>query len=296
VLKPLWDAADEQRMSFPALDLGPFRETGTPSASRSDPRAGSDARLARAGRMSGRETELLGAAGFKPCRVLIRRPLTIAAERHAYVPGLIAGLITFGVVYPHGLPVALAASALAAAALALSLVAHEAGHLLAARRVRGLTAGLLVMRPSGCVSIVEGRYADPRAAALFAAGGPLATLAVAVAYLTTALLLPVGAFATALIVPGVLNLMLLGVNLLPVAPMDGYMLMRSLLWARAGNRAEAETRAIRWSAQVLGLGILLSLLVFFGNERSGLIALFLVTTLGAQHYVASRHLAAHSPG
>jgi Zn-dependent protease len=245
--------------------------------------------------MSEKESELLGAIGIKPCRVLSRRLVTIACERHAYLPGLIGGLITFGVVRHNSLPVALATSALAAAALALSLVAHEAGHLLVARRVRGVKPGLLLMRSTGCLSIVEGRYADARGAALFAAGGPLATLAIVVVYLGTWVLLPHGALGTALLVPGFLNLMLLAVNLLPVAPMDGYMLFRSALWASVGNRAEAETRAIRGSVLVLLSAFAVSLVVLCGDGGKGIVALFLVATLTVQHHAASRKLALSRP-
>ena len=47
--------------------------------------------------------------------------------------------------------------------------------------------------------------------------------------------------------PAALNTLVLLVNLLPVAPSDGYALFRSALWAETGSRAEAERRAIAWS-------------------------------------------------
>ena len=43
---------------------------------------------------------------------------------------------------------------------------HEAGHLLFGMGSRGIQARMLVMRSSGGASIVQGRFADARSAAL----------------------------------------------------------------------------------------------------------------------------------
>jgi Zn-dependent protease len=241
--------------------------------------------------MNEQETKLVEAIGMKPCRVLTRWPLTIAFERHSYLPGLFTGTVAFGISYQHGVLAALAAAAIAGLAFTLSLVAHECGHLLLGRRVRGVTPRLLLMRSIGGVSIVEGRYGDARGAALFAAGGPLATLAITVAYVVAGLLLPAGPSATGLLLPAVLNLLLLGVNLLPVTPMDGYLLFRSALWASVGSRAEAERRAIRWSRRVLVYGLLVSVLVFCGDQQAGMLALLIFASLAVQHRAAVRQVA-----
>ena len=236
--------------------------------------------------MNAKETELMEAIGMEPCPVLTRRPLTIAVQRYYYLPGLVVGMIAFGISYRHGALIALAAGAVAALALTVSLAAHEVGHLVFGRHVKGITPRLLLLRSTGGVSIVEGRYENAGGAALFAAGGPLATLAVIVIYLVAGLLLP-APFATSLLLPAVLNLALLGVNLLPVAPTDGYMLFRSALWASIGNRPEAERRAIRWSRRVVAYGVFVSLLLFSVQPEAGVIALILCGTFALQHHSAT---------
>lgn len=244
--------------------------------------------------MNAKERELLAAIGIKPCRVLTRWPVTIAVERHAYLPGLFAGLLTFVMVYRHGAVTALAAAVIAGVALTLSMVAHEAGHLLLGREAKGVTPRLILMRATGGVSILEGRFEDARGAASFAAGGPMTSLAVSVLYLDIGLQLPMGAFRTALLLPAVINAALLALNLLPLAPMDGYMLFRSALWASIGSRAEADRRAIRWSRRLLFYGGFISLALFWADHQAGVIAGVLLASFVSQHHMATRKLPART--
>ena len=143
---------------------------------------------------------------------------------------------------------------------------------------------MLVLSGSGAVAIVEGRYKDPRGAALFAAGGPLASIAAAIVLVTCGLLVPVGPFATALIVPGVLTACLAAVNLLPLAPMDGYLLLRSWIWAGLGTRAEAERRALGWSRCLIVYGALFSIIALEQSKVVGLLGAFCCVTFGVQHH------------
>lgn len=236
--------------------------------------------------MNDDEKALLEAIGAnpKPLKVLTRRPLTIAFGRRAYLPGLAVGAITFGVTYKHGVPAGLVAAAVAGIAFTLGLIAHEGGHLLFSRWARGISSRMLVLSGAGAIAIVEGRYKDARGAALFAAGGPLASIAVAVALVTGGLILPPGLFATALIVPGVLTALLAGINLLPLAPMDGYLLFRSWLWADLGTRAEAERRALGWSRCLIVYGALFSLLALRESQLVGFLATFTCVTFAVQHH------------
>jgi Zn-dependent protease len=242
--------------------------------------------------MNEKETELVAAAGFGPARVLTRRPLTVAVARRSYVPALIGGLFAFAIVIHDGPLDALLAAAIAGAALTLSLFVHECGHLALARRANGVTPRALLMRSTGGVSILEGRYTDARGAALFASGGPLATIAITVAYFVAGLLVPAGPVEIGFFLPAAMNVLLLAINLLPVAPMDGYMLFRAAIWASVGNRAEAERRAMRLSRYVLVCGLELSLLVLYADLQRGMMALVVVATLALQHHAVARQ---HSP-
>jgi Zn-dependent protease len=237
--------------------------------------------------MNAQETRLVESIGMQPGRVLTRRPLTIALGRRWYLSGVFCSLLAFAITVRHGLFEAFVTAAVAGLAFTVALAAHECGHLLFARRVRGVTPRILLMRSTGGVSIVEGRYEDARGAALFAAGGPIASLVVSVAYTVAGLLLP-APFSTALVLPAVLNLCLLGMNLLPLAPMDGYMLFRSWLWANLGNREEAERRALVWSLSLLVYGLALSLLLLQEDTITGLASLAVLATFGLQHRLAAR--------
>jgi Zn-dependent protease len=239
--------------------------------------------------LSAAEATLLEAIGMsaKGCRVLVRRPLTVALGRHAYLPGAVVALLTFAISYGHG-GAAVLAAAIAALVMTLSLAAHEGGHVLLGRHAEGVTPRMIDLGSTGGVSVVEGRYENARGAALFAAGGPLATAIVTGALVVGGLQLP-GPFGAALILSAVLNGLLLGAYLLPVAPTDGYLLVRSAVWAEVGSRAEAERRALGWSRALLGWAVFCSLVVLDRNPIDGLLALFLVGTFALQHHaVASR--------
>lgn len=232
--------------------------------------------------MNDKETELLEAIGMRPARVLTRRPLTVAVDRHAYLPGLLAGVVAFEFLVRRGVLSALLVGAVAGVALTVSLAVHECGHLLVGRHVRGITPRILLMRSGGGIAIVEGRYEDARGAALFAAAGPFATFAVIVVYTFAGVLLGPGPLRTGLALAAVFNALMLVLNLLPLAPTDGYMLFRAALWGSVGNRAEAEERAMRWGRSVLLWGLVLSMVLFLTTKLGGLVALFLVASLIVQ--------------
>ena len=129
-----------------------------------------------------------------------------------------------------------------------SLLAHELGHALVARRaglrVRGITLWLL-----GGVAQLEDEPASPRDELRVAIVGPAISLALAGVFgVAAAALSVVGAPALLVVVAAWLALgnVALGVfNLLPAAPLDGGRVLRGLLWRRHGNRVRAAVTATR---------------------------------------------------
>lgn len=236
--------------------------------------------------MTDSEAALLGVVGTKAAdvRVLARLPVAIAFHRRWWMTSLVVGILLGAYAYRSGPLVAAAVGLVAASGILLSVIAHELGHALAGRRARGIEPRMIVVRSGGGVSLVEGTFADARAAARFSAGGPLASLLVVAAYLAVAFALPDGPFRAAFLFPAGVTLILTVLNLLPVAPSDGYALFRAALWSSLGDRQEAERRAVDWSRTVIGYGLLASTLVYCRNDRYGLVGLFLVVTLAAQHY------------
>ncbi|HEX4520525.1 MAG TPA: hypothetical protein VH063_13175 [Gaiellaceae bacterium] len=239
------------------------------------------------------EAALLGVVGAEAAdvRVLARLPLAIAFQRRWWMTSLAVGIVLCAYAYRSGPFLALTVGLIAAAGTLVSVIAHELGHALAARRANGIEPRMIVVRSSGGVALVEGTFADARASARFSAGGPLASLLVAGAYLAIAFALPDGIFRTAVLFPAGVTLILTVANLLPIAPTDGYALFRAALWASLGSRQEAERRAVDWSRTMIGFAILASVLVYYRDDRYGLAALLLVVTLAVQHYAGPGSLA-----
>jgi Zn-dependent protease len=166
-----------------------------------------------------------------------------------------------------------------------SLLAHEIGHALVARRaglrVRGITLWLL-----GGVAQLEDEPATPGDELRVAIVGPAVSLALAVGFGLAALALSaVGGPAVAVAITAWLavgNTALALFNLLPAAPLDGGRVLRGLLWRRHGSRVRAAVTATRAGVWV-GFGLVAyGLLGAFGGWGIGtlwtaLVGWFLVT-------------------
>jgi Zn-dependent protease len=174
----------------------------------------------------------------------------------------------------------------AGAALFLgSLLAHEIGHALVARRaglrVRAITLWLL-----GGVAQLEDEPASPRDELRIAIVGPAVSLALAAGFgLAAATVSVAGGPAVAVAVAvwlAVANLALALFNLLPAAPLDGGRVLRGLLWRRHGSRVRASVTATRagvWvGGALVGYGLLGTLTGWgFGSLWTALVGWFLVT-------------------
>jgi len=166
-----------------------------------------------------------------------------------------------------------------------SLLGHEIGHALVARRaglrVRGITLWLL-----GGVAQLEDEPASPGDELRVAIVGPAVSLALAVGFgLAAVALSVVGGPALAVVVAAWLalaNAVLAVFNLLPAAPLDGGRVLRGLLWRRHGDRVRASltaTRAGVWvGSGLIGYGLLGALTgCGIGTLWTALIGWFLVT-------------------
>ncbi len=185
--------------------------------------------------------------------------------------------------------------AMAVAATALffgSLLLHELGHALQARRegmeIEGITLWLF-----GGVATFRGMFPNAGAEFRIAIAGPLVTLVLGVGFALTAALVPlpetVDGVAAWL---GYTNIVLLLFNLLPALPLDGGRVLRSALWQARGDFASATVAATgiaRLLAYVL-IGGGLFLLIFVGALGGAWLAFigwFLLQAAGAE----ARHLA-----
>jgi Zn-dependent protease len=181
----------------------------------------------------------------------------LAAERFALVgPGFPAG-------------VRWTAGALVALALLASVLAHELGHALVARRV-GLPDRPITLFFFGGAGAIETDGRNPWEEVRIAAAGPAASLAIAavlligagvIAALTGGSAAMPSVVGEMLLVLGTVNLLLAVLNLLPAFPLDGGRLLRAIAWSLTGDvkRASRLTsitgRAIGWGLVALGIAV-----------------------------------------
>ena len=197
--------------------------------------------------------------------------------------GLAGGLLP--VQFPDQ-PVAayLVAAAVATTLFVASLLAHEVGHAVVARRngveVEGITLWLL-----GGVARLRGESPNAGVDFRIAAIGPAISLVLGVAFTVVAWVLAdagvpelVAGVAGYL---GAINLLLAMFNLIPAAPLDGGRILRSALWAWRGDRYQAQIWSAR-AGRVFGFALIafavLSLFTGYGGGLwLALIGLFIVT-------------------
>lgn len=164
-------------------------------------------------------------------------------------------------------PVAAYALGLASALLLFaSILLHELGHSLVARR-HGVEIEEIDLWLLGGVARMKGYPKTPGDELRFALAGPAVTLAIALCFAAIAVALPASTpdAPRALVdYQLAINAAILVFNLLPAFPLDGGRVARALLWRRSGDLSRATA-----SAATLGRG--------FGY---GMIALGVATALG----------------
>jgi len=145
-----------------------------------------------------------------------------------------------------------------AAALLLSLLAHELAHSIVAKR-SGVRVDRVTLWLLGGVSELLDEPPNPKADLRIAAAGPITSFAIGLAALGTAGSLT--SFASPLLITaiawlGATNIVLGMFNLLPGAPLDGGRVLRAILWRRSGDRLKAATSAAR-SGRAVGLALVI---------------------------------------
>ncbi|MFL5842040.1 MAG: site-2 protease family protein [Thermoleophilaceae bacterium] len=151
----------------------------------------------------------------------------------------------------------------------VSVVLHELGHAVVARRNGMQVAGVTLWMFGGVASL-KGEMPSAGAEFRMAAAGPLVTLVVVAAcYVLGVAVVGTDEFADAITLkrdPGAssaalllswlmnINLFVLAVNLIPAYPLDGGRMLRALAWWRTGDRNKATRFAARLGR---GFGLLL---------------------------------------
>jgi Zn-dependent protease len=140
-----------------------------------------------------------------------------------------------------------------------TVFAHEAAHIVAARRfgahVHGVTLSL-----RGGETAISGQPASPWQGVVVATAGPAVSVACGVvcgaaALLASLLHLPILVMLSFAWV-GILSILLAAANLIPAAPMDGGHVLQAMVWWGTGNRVRASAVS-GFAGQVVGAAILL---------------------------------------
>jgi Zn-dependent protease len=180
------------------------------------------------------------------------------------------------VVFPEELPgrsdgAYLAMASIAAIAFFASLLLHELGHAVVARRegmeIEGITLWLF-----GGVARFKGMFPSGGAELRIALAGPAVSLVLGLVFLGAAEALPLPDTVDGVVAwLGRINLILLAFNMLPALPLDGGRALRALLWLRSGDFTRA-TVAAGTLGRTLGnfLMILGVLTLFLAGAPGGL--------------------------
>jgi Zn-dependent protease len=198
------------------------------------------------------------------------------ARRH---PNQVDGIAP-GLAYGLGL--------LSALLLFASILLHELGHAVVARR-HGVEIEEIDLWLLGGVARMKGYPKTAGDELRFALAGPAVTLAIAAVFGVVALALPSSAPAGLRAVveyQAFVNAAILVFNLLPAFPLDGGRVARALLWGRSGNLSRATATAARigrgFGYAMIGLGLLATVSGGIGGIWFAMIGFFVVVAAKAE--------------
>lgn len=210
---------------------------------------------------------------------------------------VIASLITLsasGSLLPAAVPglsgtAYLVGGLIAAAALLGSILLHELGHALVARR-HGVQVDRISLWAFGGVAQLEGEAETPRAEAEIAGVGPAISLLLGAGLYGIATVMT-GLPAAIVGWAGLINVVLALFNLIPGAPLDGGRLLHAWLWKRHGDRGRATQTAGKvgryFGTALIALGLVQFVFDGFGGLWTAFIGWFLRNAATAEARFAS---------
>jgi Zn-dependent protease len=180
-----------------------------------------------------------------------------------YYPARVDG-IDPGIAYMLGLVSALL--------LFTSVVLHELGHSLVARRY-GIEIQEIDLWLLGGVAVMKEGPRHPEEELRFALAGPAVSAAIAALFALVALALSSTSLVELQAVAeyqAVVNTLIVGFNLLPALPLDGGRVARALLWRRTGDKTRATVVAAGASRGFAWFFMTLAVLSLLAGVPSGL--------------------------
>ncbi|MCL4287522.1 MAG: site-2 protease family protein [Thermoleophilia bacterium] len=199
-------------------------------------------------------------------------------------------------VFPEAAPGLGAAAYVAMAAVGavlffVSLLLHELGHAVVARR-EGMEIDGIVLWLFGGVARFKGLFPSAGAELRIALAGPLVSLVIGLAMLGLGMAPLPDAVGAVVVWLGSINIILLVFNMLPALPLDGGRVFRALLWRRTGDftratRVAGSVGRLFGQAMIAGGFLLLLLLGAPGGLWLALIGWFLIAAAGAEMRMAT---------
>ncbi len=191
-----------------------------------------------------------------------------------FTMGLSDSAVAMGVAPPLAYPVGLVTALLAFACL----LAHEYGHVLAARHF-GIPTHRITLFALGGAAALDDEPKTPWGEFLIAIAGPAVNVVLLLPLAAMALLGPsLGLPAPLLFVAqtlAVINFVFAAFNMLPGFPMDGGRVLRAIVWGATGSYLQA-TRVAVLFGRTVGIGmIVLGTFLLFGGSFNGIILIAL---------------------
>lgn len=140
-------------------------------------------------------------------------------------------------------------------ALYVSVLIHELAHLVVARRFR-MRVQSITLHLLGGETVIEGESRTPWQELATAIAGPVASVVIGVAALTTSDLMPGGRTSDIVWSIGYLNVIVAIFNMLPGLPLDGGRVFRAMIWQLSGHE-ETGVRVAAWIGRAAALGVVL---------------------------------------
>lgn len=205
-----------------------------------------------------------------------------------------AAIVAFYLAYNLGGATSWLVAVLGVLGFGVSILGHELGHALIARKF-GVRTSEINLWALGGVARLDREANSPLAEGSIAIAGPAASAVLGATWMLCWALLPtaglLGDLGRVAVWLGVLNIMICGFNLLPGSPLDGGRVLRAVRWSRHGDRLRAMREAgragIGVGAVVTGAGVMW-LLAGHGTYSLILVGLFILANARDEVAVANQ--------
>ncbi len=205
--------------------------------------------------------------------------MTLECGRIAGVPVRLhwsALIVAAYLAYSLGTTTSVIAALVGVIGFGLSILGHEVGHALVARRF-GVATTSIDLWALGGVARLASEAPSPRSEGFIAVAGPGASALIGLTSWVGWLTLPItgiaGEIGRVLLWLAILNAALCVFNMLPGSPLDGGRVLRAVRWARHGDRPRAIRESAR-SGMFIGVALVIASIGLTVTGRTSVMLVF----------------------